>query len=201
MSVTMAYMSENNIYLCADNRRSNPEDGSFCDDVTKIVVLNDHLAVACSGYYGVQLLFEKLVNEYKEQIDFRAEDVIFRFKTIYRMHKYSLSSKKRRGFKEIVARFLIAGKDRNDQDCLVVMSFLKGVLEGPHAIQKIILPPTDDCVEDCKRIFVQNLHSGDRSCFQKTVKEVSKISPAVSPSGDIWIFDRKNGCSTMQHFE
>ena len=61
MTVIMGYKTLNKIYLGADNRTSTIDDITIRDDANKIVVVNDNVAVAFSGYGGTQKIFEKVM--------------------------------------------------------------------------------------------------------------------------------------------
>lgn len=49
MSVILGYKAKDKLYLAADNRVTNKKDGSFSDNYTKLLILNDRLAMVCSG--------------------------------------------------------------------------------------------------------------------------------------------------------
>lgn len=49
MSVILGYRADDKIYLAADNRVTNKKDGSFSDKYIKLLILNDGLAMVCSG--------------------------------------------------------------------------------------------------------------------------------------------------------
>lgn len=54
MSVILGYKTEDKIYLAADNRTSTIDDIPIHDNVNKIVIVNNNVAIACAGYGGVQ---------------------------------------------------------------------------------------------------------------------------------------------------
>lgn len=61
MSVILAYQSKDKIYLAADNRLSE-RDGTFVgDNNSKIIVINNNLAIAFAGNAGIQVLFEEFL--------------------------------------------------------------------------------------------------------------------------------------------
>ena len=73
MSVILGYKTEDKIYLAADNRISE-KDGAFIrDDEKKIIVINNHLAVAFAGNAGTQALFGEFVKGLKNANDFKME--------------------------------------------------------------------------------------------------------------------------------
>ena len=49
MSVILGYKAEDKLYLAADNRVTNPKDGTYSDQYTKLIILNKRLAIVCSG--------------------------------------------------------------------------------------------------------------------------------------------------------
>ena len=72
----MAYKTKDKIYIGADNRTTALEDGSFRDNVNKIISINNDVAVAFSGSYKSQILFNAITRRKKNKINFRVEDAL-----------------------------------------------------------------------------------------------------------------------------
>lgn len=151
MSVIMAYKTDNKIYLGADNRSSTPEDAFIRDDVKKIVVLNNDVAVAFAGYGGTQTLFEGMIKSSKR--DFKVEDALLYIKIIYWFCKIPWYKKYTRNIMNFGSRFLVAGKNKKDEFCVYTVSFLHGKLEKPSLTDRFMFPPSDADVKTCYDIY------------------------------------------------
>lgn len=109
MSVILGYKTDDKIYLGADNRSSTPEGIYVCDDVNKIVVLNNDVAVAFAGYGGTQTLFANMIKNNKK--DFKVEDVLRCIKIIYWICKIPWYKKYTKNILKYGSRFIVAGKN------------------------------------------------------------------------------------------
>ena len=77
MSVILAYKTKDKIYLCADNRTSTEEGTPISDDLQKIIVLNENVAVAFAGYSGSQTVFENMTKDIRDgKKNCRVEDIL-----------------------------------------------------------------------------------------------------------------------------
>ena len=198
MSIIMAYKTEDKLYLGADNRACTQEDVFIRDDVKKIVVLNNDVAVAFSGYGGTQILFENMIKNNKR--DLKVEDALLYVKGIYWLCKIPWYKKYTRHIMDFGSRFLVAGKNRKDEMCIYTVSFLNGKLEKPSLTDKFLFPPSDADAKTCYDIYAINSVNYKSDFMQRTIKDITKISKVISPTGDIWTYDMISGKSTMVHF-
>ena len=200
MTVIMGYKTPNKIYIGADNRTSTVEDITISDRANKIVVVNDNVAVAFSGYSGTQKIFESMIKDSKNRQKYRVEDTLFQLKIIYWLYKFL---KRRKASKDTFSwgsRFIIAGNNRKGECCMYTMSILHGKLEKPTLTERWMFPPYDADTKACMDIFAVNAINYHSDFIQRTVKEIALLSKVVSPSGDVWTYDIATGKSTMEHF-
>lgn len=81
----IGYKDADKIYLAADNRLSTSDEEFISDDAKKIVVINDGLAVACSGNYAAQVMLKNGINSIKSKKtqDLRMEDILIHIDAMY----------------------------------------------------------------------------------------------------------------------
>lgn len=199
MSVIMGYKTEDKIYLGADNRVSTPEDTFIRDDVNKIFVINNNVAVAFAGYHGTQTVFENTMKKSNNK-GYRVENALLYIKIMYWFCKIPWYKKYTKNFLEFDSRFIVAGKNKKDECCMYTVSFLKGKLEKPSLTDRFMFPPSDVSAKACVDIFTVNTIYFQNNFVKKTVREIAKMSKLVSRSGDIWTYDFKTDTSTLEHF-
>lgn len=200
MSVILGYKTEDKIYLGADNRTVTLEEILSRDNVKKIVAVSDNVAVAFAGYTKTQILFEKITSKMAGKSDFYVEDALRYIKLIYWLFKLFRHRNIGKEGLTISSRFIIAGKNRKGKPCLYIASILNGKLEKPSLTDRFIFPPSDANAKICWDIYAINALNHHNDFIQRTIKDISKISKLISPSGDIWIYDIASGKSTVQHF-
>lgn len=200
MSVIMGYKTENKIYLGADNRVSTQEDIPIRDNENKIVVVNNNVAVAFAGYGGTQTLFENIIKKNNNNKDFRVEDALLYIKIIYWFCKIPWYKKYTKNILKFGSRFIVAGKNKKDECCMYTVSFLHGKLEKPLLTDRFIFPPSDVSAKVCCNIYATNALNYHGDFMQRTIKDIAKISKIISPSGDIWTYDKITDKSTLEHF-
>lgn len=198
MSVILGYKAEGKIYLAADNRTVTLEEVLSRDDVNKIVVVNNDVAVAFAGYGGTQKLFESMIKDNTK--DFKVDDAIVCIKRIYWLCKFLWFKKGAKNVLYLGSRFIVAGKNKKGECCMYTVSFLHGKLEQPSLTDRFIFPPFDADAKLCCDIYARNVINHRNDFIQRTIKDIAKISNVISPSGDIWIYDMKTGKSTSEHF-
>lgn len=199
MSVVMCYKEKDKIYLAADNRISE-KDGAFIrDDEKKIIVINNHLAVAFAGNAGTQAIFEDFIKGLTDAENFSVEDVLFNIEMMF----LSFKIRKEKWIVNILnssSYFIVAGKDKNNENCIYAVSYTNGKLKNTKT-EMFLFPPLGLDMQTCGNIYARNIHMFRQNFLQKTVKEISYICNTVSPSGDIWTYDLVTGNSSMEHFD
>ena len=199
MTVIMGHKTANKMYLGADNRVCTTEDKFIRDDDNKIVVVNKNVAVAFAGNAGMQLLFEKIIKNQKD--DIVVEDVLKHLETVYAISNILYFVKKYRSALNCASRFIVAGKNRNGDYCMYTMSIVNRKLEKPRLVEGVIFPPSDANAKECFEIYDNHIKASDPNFIQNTIKDISKISKVISSSGDIWIYDMVAKDSSLEHFE
>lgn len=199
MTVIIGQKIANKLYLGADNRVCTTEDEFIRDDDNKIVVVNKNVAVAFAGNAGMQLLFEKIIKNQKE--DIVVEDVLKHLETVYKFSNVLYLIKKYRSALDCASRFIVAGKNRNGEYCMYTMSILNRKLEEPRLVDGFMFPPSDANAKECFEIYNKHIKASDPNFIQNTIKNISKISKVISSSGNIWTYDIATGESSLEHFE
>lgn len=201
MSVILGYQTDNKIYLAADNRAYTVETGTTRDNENKIVVINDNVAVACCGFNGTQKLFERMLELVKSKDDFRTDDALSLLKRIYWFCKIFFFVRGTKKIINISSRFIVAGKNKKNEFCMYTISYVNGKLEKPSITKRFMFPPPDVPAKECLDIYAMNAINHEKDFVQKTIKDIAKKGKFVSPSGDIWTYDTKLGCGSIEHFE
>lgn len=200
MSVILGYKTEDKIYLGADNRTVTLDDVLSRDDVNKIVVVNNNVAVAFAGYNKSQMIFERMISKITNNSEFYVEDALQYIKRIYWFYIFFWYKKFAKEGLSLTSRFIVAGKNKKGECCMYVASILRGKLEKPSLEDRFIFPPYDADAKTCWKIFAINAVNYQRDFLQRTIKDISKISKAISSTGDIWTYDSATDTSTLEHF-
>lgn len=198
MSVILGYKAEDKLYLAADNRVSSPEDKFIRDDDNKIVVINNNVAVAFAGYSGTQTLFEKFIKNNNES--FRVEDALLYIKFIYWICKIPWYKKYTKNILKFGSRFIVAGKNRKNEYCMYIVSYVRGKFEKPSLTDRFLFPPSDVSPKLCWDFYAKNVVDTYSDFMQRTIKDIANVSKLVSPSGDIWTYDFATNISSIEHF-
>lgn len=200
MSVIMGYKTEDKIYLGADNRTVTVDDVVSRDDASKIIVVNECVAVAFAGCNKSQMLFNYVIKGMKNVADFRVEDTLKAIKWVYRICKLFRFNKFSKEILSLGSQFIVVGKNKKDECCIYAVSIYHGKLEKPLLKDWFIFPPYGADVKVCFDIYRINATKYRNDFIERTIKDIAKISKYISTSGDIWIYDLNTGKSTLEHF-
>lgn len=200
MSVIMGYKTENKIYLGADNRTVGTDETFSRDDVNKIVVINDSVAIAFAGCNKGQMVFDFMMKYEKDIVNFRVEDVLRIIKKTYIFCKFLWFRKFSKDIFNFGSQFIVAGKNRKGESCINIAAISKGKFIKPMTKEWFIFPPYGIDLKTGCEIYCVNIKERPNEFIQKTVKDISKINKYVSSSGDIWAYDLKTESSTIEHF-
>lgn len=198
MSIILGYKAEDKLYLAADNRVSSPEDEFIRDDDTKILVINNSVAVAFAGYSGTQTLFEKFIKDNNESL--RVEDALLYIRFIYWICKIPWYKKYTKNILKFGSRFIVAGKNRKNEYCMYIVSYVHGKFEKPSLTDRFLFPPSDASPKLCWDFYTKNVVDTHSNFMQGTIKDIANVSKLVSPSGDIWTYDILVNTGTLEHF-
>lgn len=194
MSVIMAYKTKDKIYLGADKRVTNTKDGSYSDKNTKMIILNKHLAMVCSGSKHAQNKFEDFIKG-KNIKKWTLDDIRMYLEILCN----SLNLENNINIINEGAYFIVGGLDDKKEMVLWSASWNHGKYSGGN-VEMALYPPKDVDMQTCCNIYIPNIHEHFPVFIKKTIKEISEKSKMVSPSGDIWIYDMKSGKSSSEHF-
>lgn len=196
----MAYKTEDSLYLGADNRTVREDDVFSSDNVNKIVVVNDCVAVAFAGVNKSQLLFEFVIKRMKNVDNFRVEDVLKSIKWVYRLCKLLRFNKFSKEILSIGSQFIVVGKNKKNECCIYITLISKKKLRKPLLKDWFIFPPFGADMDVCGGIFTTNAKKYPNKFIQKTIKDIAKDNEYISTSGDIWIYDIKTDKGSLEHF-
>lgn len=118
MSVILGYKSENKIYLAADNRVTDKKDGSYSDKYRKLITLNKHLAMVCSGSRLAQDKFADFIKGKKTK-EWTMDDLKFYLEILC----FSLNLCNNLTIDNMGAYFIAGGLNKNNQMELWSASF------------------------------------------------------------------------------
>ena len=201
MSVIMAYMTEDKLYLGADNRTVTVDETTYNDNVSKIALINDNVAIAFAGCNKFQMVFEFLLKYEKDITKLRVEDILKLNKKTYRFCKILWFRNFSKEILSLGSQIIVAGKNRKDEGCLYISAISNRKFIKPLKKEWFIFPPYGIDMESGCNIYCENIRKYPNNCIQKTIKDISKINKYVSSSGDIWTYDIHNGESILKHFK
>lgn len=201
MSVIMAYMTEDKLYLGADNRTVTADETTYNDNVSKIALINDNVAIAFAGCNKFQMVFEFLLKYKKDITKLRVEDILRLNKKTYRFCKILWFRKFSKEILNLGSQIIVAGKNRKDEGCLYIAAISNRKFIKPMKKEWFIFPPYGIDIESGCDIYCENIQKYPNNFIQNTIKDISKINKYVSPSGDIWTYDINSGESILKHFK
>lgn len=198
MSTIMGIKTNNIVILGADKRLSTYENKFISDDADKILVVNNHLAIACAGNAAIQKAIE--IDTDKLEIDKSllyvedAIDVVCNlFKKLEKANTKTILSNS--------SYVIIGGQNRSKEIKLFAVSYTHEKLQWSEVQgDKIVFPPNDVLMQKCAEIFVENYKLHTESMIEKTILDISSISVVVSKCGNKWIYDNRTGLSEKRSF-
>jgi len=198
MSTIMGIKTNNIVILGADKRLSTYDNKFISDDNNKILVINNHLAMACAGNAAIQKAIEIDISMLGINKDLLfVEDAL---DVIRDLHK----KLKKADAKTILSKssyLIIGGLNRNQEIKLFSASYVNGRLQCSEAVvDKIIYPPNDVSMQKCIEIFMENYVNNPECVIEKTVTDISDLSVVVSRCGNKWIYDNRSKQCEMQLF-
>lgn len=198
MSTIMGIKTNNIVILGADKRLSTYENKFISDDADKILVVNNHLAIACAGNVAIQKAIE--IDTDKLEIDKSllyvedAIDVVCNlFKKLEKANAKTILSNS--------SYVIIGGQNRSKEIKLLAVSYTHEKLQWSEVQgDKIVFPPNDVSMQKCAEIFVENYKLHTESMIEKTILDISSISVVVSKCGNKWIYDNRTRLSEKRSF-
>lgn len=198
MSTIMGIKTNNIVILGADKRLSTYENKFISDDADKILVVNNHLAIACAGNAAIQKAIE--IDTDKLEIDkslLYAEDAIDVVCTLFK----KLEKANAKTILSNSSYIIIGGQNRSKEIKLLAVSYTHEKLQWSEVQgDKIVFPPNDVSMQKCAEIFVENYKLHTESMIEKTILDISSISVVVSKCGNKWIYDNRTRLSEKRSF-
>lgn len=198
MSTIMGIKTNNIVILGADKRLSTYEGKVISDDNDKILVINDHLAIACAGNAAVQKAIETDIDNLCIEKDLLyVEDAIDVICNLFKKLEDA-------NVKIVLSHsscLIVGGLNRNKEIKLLAVSYIHEKLQWLEVKEnKIIFPPNDVSMQRCAEIFVENYKLHTENMIEKTVSDISSISIFVSKCGNKWIYDNRTKLSEKRDF-
>lgn len=94
----------------------------------------------------------------------------------------------------------MAGKNRKDECCMYIASYVHEKFWKPSLTDRFLFPPSDVSPKVCWDIYANNVADCYGDFMQRTIKDISAESKIVSSSGDIWTYDFATDNSSIEHF-
>ncbi len=197
MSVIFGIREAGRIVIAGDKRGSKKDGRTYSDNMSKVVAVNEHLAFASAG----NAVFEKLISMKAAEVSGKAslttDDLAEIVQAAYReirdmrvLDKLKMPS---------TFYFLIAGKSRSGGSSLISGGNFKGSLDAQE-VEMILYPPEGADMKQCCELLAKNYKLHHTDFAERTVREISRINPIVSPTGDRWNYDVAMGKGILHSF-
>ena len=197
MSVILAIKEEMKITLAADKRGSGKNGQLISDDMKKVVVINGQLAFASAGNAVFGKLVEMDVANLAETETLTTDDLARIIRDAYQKIQ-SIGVLDNLKVPSPFC-FLIAGKAQNGSANLISGGNPKGKLDMSEVPMALYPPDGADLIQCCE-IFAKNYKLHHTDFVERTILEISAISPFVSPTGDQWVYDIASNKGTLKSF-
>jgi len=184
MSVIFGIKENNCIIIAGDKRGSTIDGKMLADDLDKVLVINNHLAISSAGNAAIEKAISIELNKVANNDCLTTDDLLDIIKEFY---KRAIDA----DCKSILALpffFLIAGKGRDGNASLISGGNIKGHLDAKD-VPMALYPPADVTLQKCCDFFVKNYKLHRAEFVEKTIMEIADISNLVSPTGDKWIYN------------
>lgn len=198
MSVILGKKTENIVILAADKRLMNLIKGEVVsDDANKLIIVNEHLAIACAGNAAIQKAIEIELDKLTSKEQLFVEDIIEVIRGFYDRIK----SAKAETLLSTSAFFIIGGLNRKNNIDLISGSYSQRQLEFSKSEETALFPPYDVDMKICSEVYISNFYNYTEVFVEKTVKEISELSTVVSKCGDKWVYDNRSKLSRKSYFD
>lgn len=194
MSVIFGVCEGEKVILCGDKRLSSVSGEVLSDDATKIIVVNNHLAVASAGNVAI----EKIVEIESSKLPKEGQTVESILSILQEFYQ-KVDDLNLEDIKKLKYCALIAGRNTEGNAMLISLSYIRGKLSSGKVTLGYYGPP-DIAYEAGAELFVKNYRLHRSDFCARTVKEVSQLSKYVSPSGVIWTYDNHSQVGTTNEF-
>ena len=183
MSVIFGIKEYNCIIIAADKRGSNIDGRTISDNLDKIIVINEKLALSSAGNSAIDKAISLDISKISNKEDLTTSDILDIIKNFYkRVIEANCNS-----ILALPYYFIIAGKGSDGNPSLISGGNIKGRIEAKE-VPMVIYPPADTQMQACCDFFARNYKFDNKTFVEKTIKDISNISNLVSPSGDKWIY-------------
>lgn len=195
MSVIFGIKETNSIILGSDKRGSTKEGVFITDDLNKIIVINEHLALASAGNAVIEKAIMLDINNMVNKALLNTHDLLNIIKSFYIRVANANCSK----ILDLPFYFLIAGKG-NDGKGYLISGLNKNRAIDARDVPMALYPPADVKMQFCCDCFAKNYHTNNDTFVEKTIMDISNVSDLVSSTGNKWIYNITTGESEIYSF-
>lgn len=191
MSVIFGIREDDKIIVAGDKRGTSTHGDFLSDDLNKVTAINDKLCFATAGNASIEFAILNDVEKSGKASSMLVDELVNLIEDFYEKLVKEKS--------DIILSFpfycLIAGQGSDGNDYLISGEKHNGEFNSMN-VPALLLSPPDMKLHYCNKIFIRNYKFNHSLFVEQTIKEISKISKYVSPTGDKWIYDIKThkGC-------
>lgn len=196
MSVIMGLKTSNIIILAADKRGCGANGTVITEELTKIYIVNNHVAFAGAGNLAISKAIMRDIEKADNKKDLYIEDVIEIMRNFYKRLE-DVKAKTLLGFP---AKFIIGGLNRRRELALYGCNNKSNGKFDTTEVDMLLFPPEDVPMQEASEIFVRNLHEETERFMEQTVAEIAEKSIWVNSAGDKWIYDNRSKLSEVRSF-
>ena len=152
MSVIFGIIEDEIVIIAGDKRGSSKDGAQLTDDLSKVTVVNRHLAFASAGNASIGLALEIDTDKAVNRELMTTNDMLNTIIELYRKFEEAKT-----GFLlSLPFYFLIAGKSKDNTISLFSGGYINGKLDYLD-VPMALYPPADTDMKNCSEIFVKNI--------------------------------------------
>lgn len=184
MSVIFGIVDNQKIIIAGDKRLSSIDGDIISDDGEKIFVIHEKLAVVSAGNAAIEKAIRDDVKKINDVSNLTTDNLINIMDSFYKrvVDNNCIS------IYNLPFYCLIVGMGKDGNAHLINAGKFKNGF-GSKEVPMALYNPSDTVQDDCNKIFVKNYKLHHKDFCERTVREISKISKIVSPTGNKWEYD------------
>lgn len=196
MSVIMGLKTENIVILAADKRGCGANGTVITEELTKIYIVNNHVAFAGAGNLAISKAIMMDIEKVESRKELYIEDVIKIMRKFYK-HLVDVDAKTLLSFP---AKFIIGGLNKQGNLELYGCNNKSNGKFEVTEVDMLLFPPEDVSMQEASEIFVKNLHEETEKFMEQTVADIAEKSIWVNSVGDKWIYDNRSKMAELKSF-
>lgn len=196
MSVIMGLKTENIVILAADKRGCGANGTVITEELTKIYIVNNHVAFAGAGNLAISKAIMMDIEKVESRKELYIEDVIKIMRKFYK-HLVDVDAKTLLSFP---AKFIIGGLNKQGNLGLYGCNNKSNGKFEVTEVDMLLFPPEEVSMQEASEIFVKNLHEETEKFMEQTVADIAEKSIWVNSVGDKWIYDNRSKMAELKSF-